>query len=79
MLKHSTFHVEFKSLCIYLSKLSFLPYFTILCIIPSLSVLTCRVYMKEWQDRRDGVDEDDIMDKRYARELEVILVQSMVS
>jgi hypothetical protein len=35
--------------------------------------------MKEWQDRRDGVDEDDIMDKRYARELEVILVQSMVS
>jgi len=29
-----------------------------------------RVYLKEWEDRKNGVDEDDIMDKRYARELE---------
>ncbi len=30
-----------------------------------------RVYLKEWQDRRDGLDEDEILGKRYERELEV--------
>ncbi len=30
-----------------------------------------RVYLKEWEDRKNDLDEDDIMDKRYARELEV--------
>ena len=30
-----------------------------------------KVYLKEWQDRKDGLDEEDIMAKRYDRELEV--------
>ena len=30
-----------------------------------------RVFLKEWEDRKNGVDEDDILDKRYQRELEV--------
>ena len=30
-----------------------------------------KVYLKEWQDRRDGLDEDVIMQRRYQRELEV--------
>ena len=30
-----------------------------------------KVYMKEWQDRKDGVDNEDIMDRRYQREREV--------
>jgi hypothetical protein len=30
-----------------------------------------KVYLKEWQDRKDGVDEDEIMNRRYQRELEV--------
>ena len=29
-----------------------------------------RVYLKEWEDRRAGVDEDDILEKRFQRELE---------
>ena len=30
-----------------------------------------KVYLKEWEDRKNGVDEDDILDRRYQRELEV--------
>jgi hypothetical protein len=30
-----------------------------------------RVYLKEWEDRKNGVDEDDILDKRFQREQEV--------
>jgi hypothetical protein len=33
-----------------------------------------RVYLKEWEDRKNGVDEDDILDMRYQRELEVVIV-----
>jgi hypothetical protein len=33
-----------------------------------------RVYIKEWQDRKNGVDEDVIIERRYARELEVNLI-----
>lgn len=29
-----------------------------------------RVYLKEWEDRKNGVDEDEILEKRYQRELE---------
>ena len=32
-----------------------------------------RVLLKEWEDRKNGVDEDDILDKRYQRELEVCI------
>ena len=34
-----------------------------------------RVLLKEWEDRKNGVDEDDILDKRYQRELEVQVQQ----
>ena len=30
-----------------------------------------RVYIKEWRDRKNGVDEEEIMERRYQRELEV--------
>lgn len=30
-----------------------------------------KVYLKEWQDRKDGLDEDDILAKRYEREMQV--------
>lgn len=30
-----------------------------------------KVYLKEWQDRKDGVDEDEIISRRFKRELEV--------
>lgn len=38
-----------------------------------------RVFLKEWEDRKNGVDEDDILDKRYQRELEVIFAQFLLS
>jgi len=30
-----------------------------------------KIYIKEWQDRKDGVDEDEIMRRRVHREKEV--------
>ena len=30
-----------------------------------------KVYLKEYQDRKDGLDEEDILSKRYQRELQV--------
>lgn len=37
-----------------------------------------RVYLKEWQDRKDGVDEDEILERRYQRELEVTTAKSQI-
>ena len=30
-----------------------------------------RVFLKEWEDRKNGVSEEEILQRRYARELEV--------
>lgn len=34
-----------------------------------------RVFLKEWEDRKNGVSEEEILEKRYARELEVSFAQ----
>lgn len=37
-----------------------------------------RVFLKEWEDRKNGLSEDEILEKRYARELEVTTVQYII-
>ena len=38
-----------------------------------------KIYIKEWQDRKDGVDEDEIMRRRVHREKEVLYMYTYIS